>query len=76
MATKNDITGDLIKSKTDGQDNYRDNYDKIFGKKNKNKISQDTMGARKPFGAKVVPNKKKKNLRKETKKLINTLIEE
>ncbi len=49
MATKNDITGDLIKTKTDGQDNYRDNYDKIFGKKNKNKISQDTMGARKPL---------------------------
>ena len=43
MATKNDITGDLIKTKTDGQDNYRDNYDKIFGKKNKNKISQNSI---------------------------------
>lgn len=33
MATKNDITGDTIKTKADGSDKYRDNYDKIFGKK-------------------------------------------
>lgn len=31
MATKNDITGDTIISKT--SDKYRDNYDNIFGKK-------------------------------------------
>jgi hypothetical protein len=31
MATKNDITGDAIISKT--SEKYRDNYDKIFGKK-------------------------------------------
>jgi hypothetical protein len=31
MATKNDITGDAIISKT--SDKYRDNYDNIFGKK-------------------------------------------
>tara|TARA_B100001057_G_scaffold117729_1_gene116303 strand:+ start:1147 stop:1317 length:171 start_codon:yes stop_codon:yes gene_type:complete len=47
MTTKNDITGDLIKSKTEGQSNYRDNYDKIFGKKNKDKVSQDTVQSRK-----------------------------
>ena len=33
MATKNDITGDTIKTKADGSDKYRDNYDRIFGKK-------------------------------------------
>lgn len=32
MAAKNDITGDLIVSKTSKK--YRDNYDKIFRKKN------------------------------------------
>jgi hypothetical protein len=42
MTTKNDITGDLIKTKTEGQGNYRDNYDKIFGKKNQ-KIKQKSM---------------------------------
>ena len=49
MAAKNDITGDIIKTKTDGQDNYRDNYDKIFGKKNKDKISQDTVRSGQPL---------------------------
>ena len=48
MATKNDITGDSIQSRKTSKE-YLDNYDKIFGKKNKNKISQDTMGARKPL---------------------------
>lgn len=48
MATKNDITGDSIQSKTTSKE-YLDNYDKIFKKKNKNKISQDTVGARKPL---------------------------
>jgi hypothetical protein len=33
MATKNDITGDTIKTKTNGTDKYRDNYDSIFGNK-------------------------------------------
>lgn len=32
MAAKNDVTGDLLVSKTSTQ-KYRDNYDKIFGKK-------------------------------------------
>ena len=42
MVAKNDITGDTIKSKTGGHDNYRDNYDRIFGKKNQ-KIKQKSM---------------------------------
>ena len=33
MATKNDITGDALISRT--SEAYRDNYDKIFGKKKK-----------------------------------------
>ena len=32
MAAKNDITGDSIQTRT-VTDTYRDNYDKIFGKK-------------------------------------------
>lgn len=32
MATTNDITGDKLITKTTN-DNYRDNYDRIFGKK-------------------------------------------
>ena len=32
MATKNDVTGDVIKSKETNQ-KYRDNYDRIFKKK-------------------------------------------
>ena len=31
MTTRNDITGDEIKTK-DVSDSYRDNFDKIFGK--------------------------------------------
>jgi hypothetical protein len=34
MATKNDITGDSIISKTNTKQ-YEDNWDKIFGKKKK-----------------------------------------
>lgn len=30
MASNNDITGDAIRSKP-GSDNYRDNWDRIFG---------------------------------------------
>ena len=32
MATKNDITGDALKSKPASQ-KYRDNWERIFGKK-------------------------------------------
>ena len=42
LVAKNDITGDTIKSKTDGHDNYRDNYDRIFGKKNQT-LKQKSM---------------------------------
>tara|TARA_Y100000004_G_C8583213_1_gene273297 strand:+ start:249 stop:449 length:201 start_codon:yes stop_codon:yes gene_type:complete len=31
MTTKNDVTGDLIRSKTDGQKAYSDGWDAIFG---------------------------------------------
>ena len=34
MATRNDITGDAIQTKKTSQ-TYRDNYDLIFGKKNR-----------------------------------------
>lgn len=34
MPTKNDITGDQIKTKLPSE-NYRNNFDKIFGKKKK-----------------------------------------
>lgn len=37
MAAKNDITGDLIKTKTSGQA-YEDGWDRIFGKKDINNI--------------------------------------
>jgi hypothetical protein len=36
MATKNDVTGDAIQTKLTS-DLYRQNYDKIFGKKGKKK---------------------------------------
>jgi hypothetical protein len=36
MTAKNDITGDSIKSKVNSQ-TYKDNYDAIFGNKNKKK---------------------------------------
>ena len=36
MATRNDVTGDLIKTKANGNDDaYADGWDRIFGKKNK-----------------------------------------
>ena len=42
MVTKNDITGDSIQSKGVSKA-YLDNYDKIFGKKDKNEVSQDPV---------------------------------
>lgn len=33
MKNKNDITGDIIKTRTGGQQQYADNWEKIFGKK-------------------------------------------
>lgn len=32
MSNKNDITGDVIRTKTSGQKVYADNWEKIFGK--------------------------------------------
>lgn len=40
MTSKNDITGDLIKSKSPNQ-KYLENYDKIFRKKDKNEHELD-----------------------------------
>ena len=42
MASHNEITGDALVSKKTN-DNYRDNYDRIFGKK-KNVPQQETAG--------------------------------
>ena len=42
MVTKNEITGDSIQSKGPSKA-YLDNYDKIFGKKNKDEVSQDPI---------------------------------
>ena len=39
MAARNDITGDAIKTKAASQ-KYYDNYDAIFGKKDKNELDK------------------------------------
>ena len=44
MATRNDITGDKLITKSTN-DNYRDNYDRIFGKRNGKLQKQETVGA-------------------------------
>lgn len=43
MATTNDITGDKLITKSNN-DNYRDNYDRIFGKKNGKLPQQEAAG--------------------------------
>lgn len=43
MATTNEITGDKLITKTTN-DNYRDNYDRIFGKKNGKLPQQEASG--------------------------------
>lgn len=48
MVTKNEITGDSIQSKGPSKA-YLDNYDKIFGKKNKDKVSQDPIREGQPI---------------------------
>ena len=42
MATKNDITGDEIKSKSSTK-SYEDGYDRIFGKKKKERTLKDSI---------------------------------
>lgn len=47
MPTKNDITGDLIKDKQGNRKAYEDNFEKIFGKRektNKPKSRIDVIG--------------------------------
>jgi hypothetical protein len=41
MVSKNDITGDSIKSKTGDQKKYADGWDAIFGKKDKQMDTKD-----------------------------------
>ena len=48
LVTKNEITGDSIQSKGPSKA-YLDNYDKIFGKKNKDKVSQDPIREGQPI---------------------------
>ena len=43
MASTNDVTGDSLISRA-GNENYRDNYDRIFGKKNGKLPEQKTTG--------------------------------
>lgn len=40
MATKNDVTGDTISSKSNS-DAYRDGYDAIFGKKSRPSLNSE-----------------------------------
>lgn len=42
MATKNDITGDSIQTRG-VSDAYRDNYELIWGKKDKKKVENDEI---------------------------------
>jgi len=47
MATKNDITGDSIRSKINtktGYDAYREGWERIFGKSDKSKIPVAEVG--------------------------------
>lgn len=45
MATHNDITGDALVSRQ-ANENYRNNYDRIFGKKKENKdVGEDQLAA-------------------------------
>ena len=40
MATKNDVTGDTLKSRVSNK-NYNDGWDRIFGNKNQREKHQD-----------------------------------
>ena len=40
MATKNDVTGDTLKSRVSNK-NYNDGWDRIFGNKNQKEKHQD-----------------------------------
>lgn len=46
MATKNDVTGDTIQTKL-ASDAYRQNWEKIFGKKDKKKKDEQRRSSRK-----------------------------
>jgi hypothetical protein len=41
MATKNDVTGDTLKSRVSNK-NYNDGWDRIFGNKNQKEKQQDS----------------------------------
>ena len=55
MATRNDITGDAIQTKNTSQ-SYRDNYDLIFGNKNKKKDEKDEKTTDDPIDIPTSPN--------------------
>ena len=75
MKNKNDITGDIIKTKTGGQQAYADNWDKIFGKPK----PPTNVKIRKVTPAhaitRVEEDKTKRIPRKEKYKSINILVE-
>lgn len=43
MAAKNDVTGDLIKSKVGEQNKYADGWEKIFGNKVQKKHDEEQL---------------------------------
>lgn len=47
MTTKNDITGDLLKSKPTTKD-YETNYDRIFGNKSDDRVASITIATNQP----------------------------
>ena len=53
MATTNDITGDLIKTKANDNTAYAEGWDRIFAKKNK--VADDQVPTDQPV---VVPEEK------------------
>ena len=57
LVTKNEITGDSIQSKGPSKA-YLDNYDKIFGKKNKDEVSQDPIREGQPVSPENNPKQK------------------
>ena len=61
MKNKNDITGDIIKTKTGGQQAYADNYDKIFGVKTRKKTPKHAQTQTHKDKSKVIPRHYKYN---------------
>jgi hypothetical protein len=60
MTTKNDITGDPIQTKISDQKKYTDNYDAVFGKKEKKEVEPTPVKDNKP----ALPNGLEKHWKK------------